>query len=54
MRRALKGFVLTAVIAVVGAPALAQAEGYVSPWVAANAGTGLRDFDNGRLLVIRG
>jgi len=29
-------------------PALAHAEGYVSPWVAANAGTRFGDFDNGR------
>jgi len=48
MRRALKVFTLTAVIAVVCAPALAHAEGYVSPWVAANAGTRFGDFDNGR------
>jgi hypothetical protein len=48
MRRALKVFFLTAAIAVVCAPALAHAEGYVSPWVAANAGTRFGDFDNGR------
>jgi opacity protein-like surface antigen len=48
MRRALKVFTLTAAIAVVCAPALAHAEGYVSPWVAANAGTRFGDFDNGR------
>jgi hypothetical protein len=49
MRRALKVFTLTAAIAVVCAPALAHAEGYVSPWVAANAGsTRFSDIDNGR------
>jgi hypothetical protein len=48
MRRALKVFTLTAAIAVVCAPALAHAEGYVSPWVAANGGTRFGDFDNGR------
>src|SRR5919198_5182204 len=48
MRHALKVFTLTAAIAVVCAPALAHAEGYVSPWVAANAGTRFGDFDNGR------
>jgi opacity protein-like surface antigen len=48
MRRALKVFTLTAAIAAVCAPALAHAEGYVSPWVAANAGTRFGDFDNGR------
>jgi hypothetical protein len=48
MRRALKVFTLSAAIAVVCAPALARAEGYVSPWVAANAGTRFGDFDNGR------
>ena len=49
MQRALKGFILTATLAVVCAPALAHAEGYVSPWVAANAGTRFGDFDNGRI-----
>jgi Outer membrane protein beta-barrel domain len=48
MRRALKVLTLTAAVAVIYAPALAHAEGYVSPWVAANAGTNFRDFDNGR------
>ena len=45
MRRALKAAVLAATVAVVSAPALAHAEGYVSPWVSANAGS---SFDNGR------
>jgi Outer membrane protein beta-barrel domain len=48
MRRALKVLTLAASIAVVCTPALAHAEGYVSPWVAANAGTRFGDFDNGR------
>jgi len=48
MRRALKVFTLSAFIAAVWAPASAHAEGYVSPWVAANAGTRFGDFDNGR------
>ncbi len=45
MRRVLRFFVVTAVAALILAPAQARAEGYVSPWVAANSGTG---FDNGR------
>src|SRR5437667_12640867 len=48
MRRALKVFTLSAFIAAVWAPASAHAEGYVSPWGAANAGTRFGDFDNGR------
>jgi len=48
MRRVLKFLILTAALAVTLAPALAHAEGYVSPWVAANAGTRFGDFDNGR------
>src|SRR5438093_11443717 len=45
MRRALKAAILAATVAVISAPALAHAEGYVSPWVSANAGS---SFDNGR------
>jgi hypothetical protein len=45
MRRALKAGILAAAVAVVFAPAIAHAEGYVSPWVSANAGS---SFDNGR------
>jgi opacity protein-like surface antigen len=45
MRRALKAAILAATVAVILAPALAHAEGYVSPWVSANAGS---SFDNGR------
>lgn len=45
MRRVLKALIVTTAIAFVSAPALARAEGYVSPWVSANAGS---NFDNGR------
>jgi hypothetical protein len=48
MRRVLKCLTLTAALALALAPALAHAEGYVSPWVAANAGSRFGDFDNGR------
>ena len=45
MRRVVKALIVTTAIAFVSAPALARAEGYVSPWVSANAGS---KFDNGR------
>jgi hypothetical protein len=45
MRRALKAAVLAAAVAMASAPALAHAEGYISPWVSANAGS---SWDNGR------
>jgi hypothetical protein len=45
MRRAVKAAVLAAAVAIASAPALAHAEGYISPWVAANAGS---NWDNGR------
>jgi opacity protein-like surface antigen len=48
MQRAIKGFVIVATAALICAPAQARAEGYISPWVAANSGTG---FDNGRAAV---
>jgi hypothetical protein len=48
MRDVLKLLTLTGALALTLAPAVAQAEGYVSPWVAANAGTRFGDFDNGR------
>src|SRR5437867_1068305 len=54
MRGAAKVLILTAVAALVLSPVQARAEGYISPWVAANAGTGFngnnlgRSFDNGR------
>ncbi len=52
MRRALRAFVVLATVALIWAPAQARADGYVSPWVAANAGAGFSNgninFDNGR------
>src|SRR5262245_1264188 len=45
MRRALSAGILTAAVALVFTPALAHAEGYISPWISANAGS---SFDNGR------
>jgi Outer membrane protein beta-barrel domain len=54
MRRAVKVLILTAAATLVLSPAQARAEGYISPWVATNAGTGFdgnnlgRSFDNGR------
>jgi hypothetical protein len=51
MRRAMKGFVAMATAALIWAPAQARADGYVSPWVAANSGAGFESgnvFDNGR------
>jgi opacity protein-like surface antigen len=54
MRRAAKVLILTAAAALVLSAAQARAEGYISPWVATNAGTGFdgnnlgRSFDNGR------
>lgn len=47
MRRALKILALTAAIGVVAAPAPARAEGYFTPWVGANWGSG-NNIDNGR------
>jgi hypothetical protein len=51
MRRALKVCVVLAAIAFIWAPSQARADGYVSPWVAANSGAGFESgnvFDNGR------
>ena len=54
MRGAVKVLILTAAAALALSPVQARAEGYISPWVAANAGTGFdgnnlgRSFDNGR------
>src|SRR6185436_14822163 len=48
MRRGLKALMVVAAAALICAPAQARAEGYISPWVAANSGTG---FDNGRAAV---
>ena len=51
MRRALKACVVAATITLIWAPSQARADGYVSPWVAANSGAGFESgnvFDNGR------
>src|SRR5262245_21377763 len=45
MRRALKVFILTAAVALICAPIQARAEGFVTPWVGANWGSGI---SNGR------
>jgi hypothetical protein len=45
MRCVIKGLIVATAIAAVFAPAVARADGYVSPWVSANGGSG---FDNGR------
>jgi Outer membrane protein beta-barrel domain len=45
MRCAFRAGIVTAAIALVFTPALAHAEGYISPWISANAGS---SFDNGR------
>jgi opacity protein-like surface antigen len=47
MRRALKILVLIAAVALVAAPTPARAEGFFSPWVGANWGSG-NNIDNGR------
>ena len=39
MRCVLKALIVVAMLAIVSAPAVARAEGYVSPWVSANAGS---------------
>ena len=55
MRRATKVLVFAAAAALSFAPVQARAEGYISPWVATNAGTGFNSsnlsnsFDNGRI-----
>src|SRR5205823_12224094 len=54
MRRAITILIFSSVAALVLSPTQARAEGYISPWVAANAGTGINgsnlgsSFDNGR------
>ena len=45
MRRVFTAVIVLATAALVLAPAQARAEGYLSPWVAANAGS---SFNNGR------
>jgi Outer membrane protein beta-barrel domain len=47
MRRALKALILTAAVGLISAPIQARAEGYVTPWVGANWGSG-NNLDNGR------
>jgi len=47
MRRALKAFILTTAVALVVAPTQARAEGFVTPWVGANWGSG-NNIGNGR------
>ena len=47
MRGAIKAFVLVAAVAAVSAPVPLRAEGYVTPWVGANWGSG-NNIDNGR------
>ena len=55
MRGATKILAAAAVAALAFAPVQARAEGYISPWVATNAGTGFNSsnisgsFDNGRI-----
>lgn len=57
MRRAIKVLLPVAVAALALAPTQARAEGYISPWVATNAGTGFNNnnlgssFGNGRVGV---
>lgn len=51
MRRALKACVMLATVALISAPTLARADGYVSPWVGTNSGAGFERnnvFENGR------
>lgn len=45
--RALKALILTAAVGLVAAPMQARAEGFVTPWVGANWGSG-NNIDNGR------
>jgi outer membrane protein with beta-barrel domain len=47
MRRALKLLIITAAVGLVAAPMQARAEGFVTPWIGANWGSGL-NIDNGR------
>jgi hypothetical protein len=52
MRRAIKASLVVAALALIWAPTQARADGYISPWVAANASAGFSNgnvnFDNGR------
>lgn len=47
MKQALSGFIVSAAIALTAAPVPARAEGYVTPWVGVNWGSGSH-VDNGR------
>jgi len=47
MRGAIKALIVASAVAVASAPAVARADGYVSPWVAANAGQNVSNLDNG-------
>ena len=47
MRGALKALILTAAVALVAVPTPARAEGYITPWVGANWGSG-NNINNGR------
>src|SRR3954463_14928907 len=47
MRRALKLLVITAAVGLVAAPMQARAEGFVTPWIGANWGSG-NNIDHGR------
>ena len=55
MQRAMRVVILSAAAALALAPVQARAEGYISPWVATNAGTGFNtnnlgsSFSNGRV-----
>ena len=49
MRCVIKGLIVATAIAVISAPAVARADGFVSPWVSANGGSGFNNFDNGRV-----
>src|SRR5580704_4501248 len=48
MRGAMKSLLLVGVIAIVGAPVRARADGYLSPWAGVNFGSAI---DNGRTAV---
>src|SRR4030095_13128853 len=45
MRCVMKAVIVATAIAAISAPSVARADGFVSPWVSANAGS---NFDNGR------
>src|SRR2546430_16851419 len=45
MRRVMKALIMTAVAAAISTPAIARAEGYVSPWAGVQFGS---DVQNGR------